>query len=901
MTSHIESLLKSREWPLGTRIAGNPVAFDLASHSTEWDEIYKSLSGTPSDRLRAMKLAAMQSFWAATLDNQKRAPIGRNWSFFADWCIETALKEAWTLPANRKFLKGALTPEGAIPGLFILGLGKLGGCDLNFSSDVDLIAFFDAESLPVPENDGRSYVTARVLRDMGKILGNMSGEATWRVDWRLRPDPSVTDLSMSAEAGLSYFHFQSEPWRRLAMMKARVVAGDLAAGALFMNDLKPFLWRKSLDFRMIDEIAELKSRIRNENPDIATHSADSDDLSTADDFHFKLDRGGIREIEFIANALQLVWGGRQPQLRVTHTETALNELGQAGLIDNDKANRLIIAYHLFRGLENAVQGIANAQEYRVPKGNAERNLIAALAGFSDWKSAEKRIIFERAFVHDAFQNLFKGAEEAVPAQPIADLALNKESTLILEEWRAGFVRCGVTGDMRATLRHLPDAILAALPAKTNSDTAIAALDAFFRQLPPGGQYLSLMAAQPQFLADIVEPIVTGGWAARLMVQTPHVADSLIERRGDLTSNLVPKLRDVAFLNSERDYEARLEAFRALVNERVFLTCLAFQRGLMGHIETTRALTGIAEIALAIGCRLVADEYFKGKFAAETEMPIAILAMGKFGLAELTPGSDLDLVYLARENADLDTADRFARRLSTALGTKMRGGVVYEIDTRLRPSGNAGPPVLRLSTLEKHQMERANTWEHLALVPARLVYGGADKATAFKSVKAQALARLRDKLQLARDAHKMLARLREHRIKPAGKNVLAIKLRPGGLMEAEYLAAFLSLQFGRSVYDHPELMPEALRDALTLWRHLQLIARTLGVEDQIISDPQNIISRLPAELQMPDVFEEMNAKANAVTLLIDEMIIKPSGLKGKALDAWEEGPVVDLNKGAALSH
>ena len=580
MASEIESILKTQVWPLGGRISASEISFDLAAHEAEWDEAFALLSGTAAERLRMMKQAAMQAFWHATLNNVSRDRIGKNWSRFADWCLDIALREAWKLPANSRFIKGSLTPEGAVPGLFILGLGKLGGRDLNFSSDVDLIAFFDTETLPVPENDGRGYVTARVLRDMGKILGGNSGEPVWRVDWRLRPDPSVTDLSMSAEAGLSYFHFQSEPWRRLAMMKARVVAGDLAAGARFMNDLKPFLWRKSLDFRMIDEIAELKSRIRNENPNIAEHSTDSDNLATADDFHFKLDRGGIREIEFIANALQLVWGGRQPQLRVTHTETALQQLGQAGLLDANKANRLISAYHLFRGLENAVQGIDNAQEYRVPKAKEPRNLIAALAGFSEWKAAEKRIILERAFVHEAFENLFKGAEDAAPSIALPQLNLNKDSLLIVEEWRGGFVRCGVTGDLRASLRHLPDAILAALPIRSNSDVAIAALDAFFRQLPPGGQYLSLMAAQPQFLADIVEPIITGGWAARLMSQTPHVADSLIERRGDLTSNIVPKLEDVAFLNSERDYEARLEAFRALVNERVFLTCLAFQRGLI---------------------------------------------------------------------------------------------------------------------------------------------------------------------------------------------------------------------------------------------------------------------------------------------------------------------------------
>jgi [glutamine synthetase] adenylyltransferase / [glutamine synthetase]-adenylyl-L-tyrosine phosphorylase len=224
---------------------------------------------------------------------------------------------------------------------------------------------------------------------------------------------------------------------------------------------------------------------------------------------------------------------------------------------------------------------------------------------------------------------------------------------------------------------------------------------------------------------------------------------------------------------------------------------------------------------------------------------------------------------------------------------MRGGVVYEIDTRLRPSGNAGPPVLRLSSLETHQMQRANTWEHLALVPARLVYGGASKAAAFETVKARVLTRPRDPEQLIRDAHKMLARLREHRIRPAGKGVLSIKLRPGGLMESEYLAAFLSLQHGHSLYGRPHLMPDVLREALDLWRHVQLIARTLGLEDKPLKDPAAVIARLPEHLVTPDLFDTMAERAAGVSALIDDLIIKPSGLKGKALDAWEEGPVRDL--------
>jgi glutamate-ammonia-ligase adenylyltransferase len=885
----IATLSSHFAWPLAARIEGvGPLA--LGAAQAEWDAAFAALEGAPLNRLRAMKLAAMRAFWEGALAGASREAQGREWSRFAAWCIDTALKDAWALPANRKFAKDAV-PGAAIPGLFVLGLGKLGGEDLNFSSDVDLIAFFDAETLPVPEGEGRGFVTARVLRDMGRVLGAGSGDPVWRVDWRLRPDPSVTDLSMSSEAGLSYFHFQSEPWRRLAMMKARVVAGDMEAGARFMNDLKPFLWRKSLDFRMIDEIAELKTRIRNENPDIAEDAGDSDRLDVAEGFHFKLDRGGIREIEFIANALQLVWGGRQPQLRVTHTVTALRALGQAGLLKPGVSDRLVAAYGMFRALENAVQGLADAQDYRAPAKPADRELVARMAGFASWKEAARRIVAERAFVHEAFGDLFRSASQPATASG-ASVTLGVESARIVEEWRKGFARYGVSGEAKAALKSLPDALLSALPPGGDADAGVARLDAFFRRLPPGGQYLALMASQPQFLADLVEPVVSGGWCARLLGQTPHVADSLIERRGDLVTDVVPVMEDVAFLNSERDYEGRLEAFRALVNERVFLACLAFQRGLTSHAEATRILTGIAEASLAIGCRLVADEYFPGRFGGGGAMPIAIVAMGKFGLSELTPGSDLDLVYLAREDVELDIADRFARRLSTALGTKMRGGVVYEIDTRLRPSGNAGPPVLRLSSLEKHQMERAGTWEHLALVPARIAFGGADSAAAFNAVKARVLSRPREPQQAVRDAHKMLARLREHRIRPAAKGVFSIKLRAGGLMESEYLAAFLSLQHGHSLYGREHLMPEALRDALGLWRRLQLIARTLGLEDAPLARPDDVVRRLPDAMQGGDLFEMMNARAAAVTALIDEIIIRPSGLKGKALEAWEETPVRD---------
>ena len=291
--------------------------------------------------------------------------IGQVWSRFADATLNRATQLAWEQAATRHRLK---LPPGIVSGFFLLGLGKLGGQDLNFSSDVDLIALFDPETLPVPETKGQAYIASDVCKRITQILQPRSTpDFVWRVDWRLRPESSGTGLALSSAKAETFYFFRSLPWHRLALMKARVVGGDIAAGERFLARLEPFIWRRNLDFTTLDELATLKTRINNEHPGLQYERAAPDPITpNASGFNVKLGRGGIREIEFIANAQQLIHGGKHPRLRVTNTRSALSNLAEAGFLTEVNADKLQDDYAFFRNLENAIQMLRNEHTHIVP-------------------------------------------------------------------------------------------------------------------------------------------------------------------------------------------------------------------------------------------------------------------------------------------------------------------------------------------------------------------------------------------------------------------------------------------------------------------------------------------------------------------------------------------------------
>ena len=839
-------------------------------------------------------------------DSETEPLLGRFWSAFADWCIDRTLRFVWQMPAISRFLKTVPEPGQPMPGLFILGLGKLGGNDLNYSSDVDLVAFFETSDFDVKIGAGRTDVAVRALKALTQILAGTHGPRIWRVDWRLRPDPSVTGLAMSAEAGLDFFFFHAAPWRRLAMMKARTVAGDSDSGNHFLKELTPFLWRRTLDFRAIEDIGSIKSRIRDEHPDLDEERAEETPVDLLKGFHVKLGSGGIREIEFIANAMQLVWGGKQPDLQITHTLSVLMTLAELGHLNAVKAKELSAAYTALRGLENRIQIINDAHVHSVPGDKEDMDKLLCLYGNPDGNILDETIPRLRAQVNDQFNGFFEVEKEVEPTSDRSttrDLKnLNERSKSVLASWRDGFVDYGTSPELAPKMAHLCEAMEHLVDGAANPDDAVNALETFLRSLPPGGQYLRLLAENPELVQDILTPLSAGGAMASLLRHSPHVVDTLIQWQGNTASTPSSRAEARQFVWKQRDYESRLEAMRLHVNEMLYLAYLRAWRGEADAPETRQLLTELARDALETTLEMVAEEY---GFAKDS---LSIAAYGKFGMGEMMPESDLDIVFIAHgenglELGDVQQAHKFAARLKTALSTEMRGGRIYEIDTRLRPSGASGAPTVRLATFEDHQMNHAKTWEHLALVPAQFGIGPDFAKEAFQTMRKSVLVRPRDANQLQQDAHSMLAQLREHRIKPQKKGIISLKLAPGGLMEAEYLVAFLVL---KHAHQHPELadLPycglasqlekinpglKGLSEALINLQDLHLFERLYGWTEMPVKDLP--LEGRPIAPDADTMLSKINQATSCIQHLIEHELIAKSGMSTKKVAAHQELKVI----------
>jgi len=432
------------------------------------------------------------------------------WSEFADATLERALELSWREAAKQHRLN---LPDGRVPGLFILGLGKLGGYDLNFSSDVDLIAFFDTDTLPVPEHKGQAYIASDICKRVTQILQpRNSPEFVWRVDWRLRPESSGTGLAMSTAKAETFYFFRSLPWHRLALMKARIVAGDKACGSEFLARLEPYIWRRNLDFTTLDELAALKTRINNEHPGLQSERAAPEPItSLAAGFNLKLGRGGIREIEFIANAQQLIHGGKRPALRVTHTRTALAQLGQTKLMTPADAETLRDDYSYFRQFENAVQMLNNEQTHIVPSGESLKALLTLLGNPSDF---DETIFKRRQRVHQRFSTLF--AEAAQNDVAIDTSALTDDNSQIATSWINGFQDHGLSLSNQTKYRELGQRLTERIQSRHREDKSFERVDNYLKQIGRSEPYFALLNRHPNLLDKLITPLL----------HSPHMSEIL---------------------------------------------------------------------------------------------------------------------------------------------------------------------------------------------------------------------------------------------------------------------------------------------------------------------------------------------------------------------------------------
>lgn len=753
-----------------------------------------------------IELKKQFSLAIALTDFQSFDDAGYAWTDFADATIKRAMELAWHQAAKRHKLT---LPTGPIPGLFVLGLGKLGGRDLNFSSDVDLIAFYDPETVPIPENKGQAYIASDICKRLTQILQPRNApDFVWRVDWRLRPESSGTGLALSTTKAETFYFFRSLPWHRLALMKARVVGGDVKEGDLFLSRMEPYIWRRNLDFTTLDELAALKTRINNEHPGLQYERAAPEPITpSASGFNVKLGRGGIREIEFIANAQQLILGGKRPELRTTHTRTALTKLSEIGLLSADEAKTLRTDYSIFRRAENALQMLNNEQTHILPKGD-DMEAVQIILGQPD--NFNEDIFARRKRVHKRFSTLFEKKSE--PPQSSNLSALEGNDSLIAHSWSNGFLDHGVSPNNKTKYQDLGRRLTTRVMRQNNSE-AFQRVDGFLKQLGRSEQYFSLLNRHPDLLDKLITPLLHSPHMSEILRQSPHIIDIFI------TSEASDLAEQSEFVLTSSDYEHRLEALRRFVNEQLFSAYTKFLEGRFSTQEMQSQLTALAERTLDLSIQIVCEDL------DVEDVPLTVLGLGKMGTKAMAPQSDLDIVFLFADDVDTELSTKIVQRLRTTLTVKLREGIAYELDMRLRPSGRSGPPAVKLSAFYDHHMKRAHSWEHIALAPARIVAGNKTLGAQVMQIKSDIFARPRDLTAFAEDAFAMFQRLKSERLVKTPPDIWRSKLRLGGLMEADYIRSCLAV-IGQEA-------PSEFISAIADWNTLQTWERLLDLKGKPI--------------------------------------------------------------------
>jgi glutamate-ammonia-ligase adenylyltransferase len=711
------------------------------------------------------------------------AAVTRRLTDFADLALDLAIRTAIRERA-----------PGADPaGFTAIALGKQGSHELNYSSDIDPILLFDPATLPHSVREEPAEAAVRIARRVVELLQARDGEGyVLRVDLRLRPSPEATPIALPVEAAISYYESQALPWERAAFIRARACAGDVALGQRFLDAIRPFVWRRGVDFGAVGEIREITRRIRD-------HHAQGQHFGPG--YDLKRGRGGIREAEFFAQIHQLIHGGRDPALRAPATIDALHRLATAGWIERSEAEVLEAGYVALRTTEHRLQMVDDRQTHSLPRGTEALDGVGRLAGFADGAELIAMLDPHVAGIGRIYDSLDPRDEvalssdaEGLPAQ-LEEMGFADSATAaqLIERWRGGSYPALRSAAARQALEDVLPGLMAALGQAPDPRAALIQLDTMLSRLPSAINFFRLLEARPQL----------GQLMATILSHAPPLAGALGRRPalldGLIDATALAPVGEVADLAAEMragevddDYEAALQRVRLVVGEKRFALGAQLVAGTSDPLEVAHGYARVAEAAIdVLGAATV------GEFArAHGRVPgseLVILALGRLGGGALTHASDLDLIYLFTGDfaAESDGAkplgavhyyNRLAQRLSGALSVPTAAGALYEIDTRLRPSGAQGPLVVSLDGFAKYQREDAWTWEHMALTRARPIFGSPAARAAVAAVITSVLTAPRDRGRLVADAVDMRAEMARHK-PPQGP--LDAKLLPGGLVDLEF--------------------------------------------------------------------------------------------------------------------
>lgn len=709
----------------------------------------------------------------------------------------TGALSAFADRALDRAIRGAMlerTPDAEPRGFAALALGKHGSGELNYSSDIDPILIFDPETLPRRAREEPVEAAVRIARRVVELMQALDGDGhVFRIDLRLRPSPEVTPLALPESAAITYYESSALPWERAAFIRARAAAGDIELGERFLAAIRPFVWRRALDFGAIREIRALSRRIR-------SHYQAGQRFGPG--YDLKRGRGGIREIEFYAQIHQLIHGGREPALRAPATLDALAALGAAGRIDPGDAKMLAEAYRLYRTVEHRLQMVEDQQTHSLPADPAALDNVARLDGRTDGEAllAALRPHVER--VGALYDALDPPEDRALPtdedrlAAAMAEAgfpdAVGAAARII--QWRGGGVRALRSPAAQAALEAVLPALVEALGAAPDPATALNRFDDMVARLPSAINLFRLLEARPSLARLVGDVLSLAPTLADMLGRRPDLIDGLIDASALAPPPSVDLLtRRFAGSLAGEDYQAMLDRVRREVGELRFAEGVQIVSASRDPLEVAGGYSRIAEAALdALAQATVAE--FEAVHGRIPGGELLILALGRFGGEALTHASDLDIVYLFTGDhlAESDGPkplgathyfNRLAQRVTAALSVPTAAGPLYEVDTRLRPSGGQGLLAVSIDSFARYQREGAWTWEHMALARARPVFGSAAAREALERIIDGTLRRDRDPARLTADAVKMRADIARHK-PPAGP--LDVKLMEGGLVDLEFV-------------------------------------------------------------------------------------------------------------------
>ena len=727
-------------------------------------------------------------------------------------------------------------PSAEAAGMTALALGKHGGRELNYSSDIDPILLYDPPALPRRERDGPGEAAQRYAREIVRLLSDNTADGyVFRVDLRLRPQSEVSPLALSFDAALTHYESSALAWERAAFIRARAAAGDVPAGQDFLDAIAPFVWRRSLDFGAIDEVRRLTHRIREQQ---------SGPRDPSPGWNVKLGRGGIREIEFFAQTHQLIHGGRDPGLRSADTREALAALAAAGRIGADTASELAVSYAGLREVEHRLQMVNDRQTHILPDSERMEN-AARLAGFANgsaWLDHIRQLSAPVARVFDDLISEDANARKTAPAVEDPSFSMLAER---VRGWADGRYHAIRSDAARSAFAALREELTASLLDAPDPETAAMRFETFLDKLPSAVNLFRLLEARPALLDQLVRVLTLAQPLADALARRTDLLDPLIDRRALALPGTVQDLMD-RMLRRRRDdtYEGWLDAIRIVTGEQRFALGVQLIEAEHDPLDIAAGLSRLAVAGLNVGLEAASQEF------AEThgwvpDSELVIMALGRLGGGSLTHASDLDIVYLFTGSSTVESNgrrplgatsyyNRLAQRVSAALSVPTAEGALYEVDTRLRPQGAQGPLAVSVESFARYQRESAWTWEHMALTRARVVAASDAAREQVEHLVRDVLSQPREQANLRQDVLDMRSEMAMHKT-PRGR--LDVKLLRGGLVDCEFIAHYLQLRDGRAL--EPDLVnalqdlantgaiDPALPNAWTFMNRLLIAARLLA--------------------------------------------------------------------------